>query len=57
MMLKSCRYLSLGEVPGAQVWVLTYLISFTAFPVILLLVLPIGCITTVDKTASKYCFH
>jgi hypothetical protein len=55
--LKSCIDLSLGEVPGAQVWVLTYLISFLAFSVILSLVLPIGRITIVDLIASKYCFH
>jgi hypothetical protein len=52
-MLKSCKDLSLGEVSGAHVRVLTCLISFPAFPVILSLVLPVGHITTVVMTASK----
>jgi hypothetical protein len=34
LILKSCKDLSLGEVPGAQVSVCTCLISFPAFPVI-----------------------
>jgi hypothetical protein len=38
LMIKSCKDLSLGEVPGAQVWVLTCLMSFPVFPVILSLV-------------------
>jgi hypothetical protein len=57
LMLKSCKDLSLGEVPGAQVWVLTCLVSFSAFPVISSLVLPVGHTTVVAMIASKYCFH
>jgi hypothetical protein len=53
-MLKSYKDLRLGEVPGAQVC--ACLVSFPAFPVISSLVLPIGHITTVIMTASKYCF-
>jgi hypothetical protein len=56
-MLKSCKDLRLGEVPGTQVWVLTRLVSFLAFPVIWSLILPVGHITTVAMIASKYCFH
>jgi hypothetical protein len=56
-MLKSYKYVSLGEVPGAQVSVLTWLVSFLAFPVISSLVLPVGRITTVVMTTSKYFFH
>jgi hypothetical protein len=37
-MLKSCKDLSLGEMPGAQVFVLACLIPFQAFPAILSLV-------------------
>jgi hypothetical protein len=37
-MLKSCKGLSLGEMPGAQVSVLACLIPFPAFLVILSLV-------------------
>jgi hypothetical protein len=47
LMIKSCKDLSLGEVSGALVWVVTCLISFPAFPVISSLVLPVGRITTV----------
>jgi hypothetical protein len=57
LMLKPCKDLSLGEVSGAQVWLLTYLISFPAFLVISSLVLPIGRTTIVAMIASKYCFH
>jgi hypothetical protein len=53
-MLKSYKDLSLGEVPGAQVC--ACLVSFLAFPVISSLVLPVGRITTVVMTTSKYCF-
>jgi hypothetical protein len=56
-MLKSCKDLSLGEVPGAQVWVLNCLVLFPAFPVILSHVLPVGHTTAVAVIASKYCFH
>jgi hypothetical protein len=42
LMLKSCKYLSLGEVPGAQVWVCPCLISFSSFLVISSLVLPVA---------------
>jgi hypothetical protein len=52
-MLESCKDLSLGEVPGVQVC--ACLISFPAFSIILSLVLPIGRITTVVMTTSKYC--
>jgi hypothetical protein len=38
LMLKSCKDLRLGEMPGAQGWVLTCLVIFPAFPVILSLV-------------------
>jgi hypothetical protein len=38
LMLKSYKDSSLGEVLGAQVWVLACLVSFSAFPVILSLV-------------------
>jgi hypothetical protein len=38
LMPKSCKDLSLGEVTGAQVWVLPCLILFPVFPVILSLV-------------------
>jgi hypothetical protein len=57
LVLKSCKDLSSGEVPGAQVWVLTHLILFLGFPVILSLVLLVGHITTVAMIASKCCFH
>jgi hypothetical protein len=52
-MLKSYKDLSFGEVPGAQVR--TCLISFLDFSVILSLVLPVGHVTTIVITASKYC--
>jgi hypothetical protein len=54
LMLNSCIDSSLGEVPGTQVC--TCFILFPAFPVISPLVLPVGRITTVVITASKYCF-
>jgi hypothetical protein len=57
LMLKSYKDLSLGEVTGAQVWVLTCLVSFSVFLVISLFVLPVGHITTVAMIASKYCFY
>jgi hypothetical protein len=57
LMLKSGQDLSLGEVPGAQVWVIACLISFPLFPVIPSIVLPVGHITTIAMVASKYCFH
>jgi hypothetical protein len=57
LMLKSFKDLSLREVSGTQVWLLTRLVSFPAFSVILSLVLPIGHITTIAMIASKYCFH
>jgi hypothetical protein len=57
LMLKSCKDLSLGEVPAAYVWVLTCLVSFPAFLVTSSLVLPIGRITTVAMISYKYCFH
>jgi hypothetical protein len=38
LMLKSCKDLCMGEMPGASVWVLACLIPFPAFPVILSLV-------------------
>jgi hypothetical protein len=57
LMLKSYKDLSLGEVPGAQVWVLTWLIFFSAFPVISSLILPVGCTTVIAMIASKYSFH
>jgi hypothetical protein len=38
LMLKSCKDLSLGEVPGAQIWVLACLVLFLVFSVILSLV-------------------
>jgi hypothetical protein len=56
-MLKSCKDLSLGEVPGAQVAVLTCLVSFLAFPVISSLVLPVARTIAIAMIASKYCFH
>jgi hypothetical protein len=57
LMLKSCNDLCLGEVPAAQVWVLTCLVSVPTFLVISSLALHVGRITTVVMTASKYCFH
>jgi hypothetical protein len=38
LILKSCKDISLGEVPGDQVWVLACLILFSVFSVILSLV-------------------
>jgi hypothetical protein len=54
MLLKD---LSSVELPGAQVWVLTCLVSFLDFLVISSLVLPIGRTTAIAMIASKYCFH
>jgi hypothetical protein len=56
-MLKSCKDLCLGEVPGARVLVLTCLDSFPSFPVMSSFVLPIGRTTTTAMITSKYCFY
>jgi hypothetical protein len=57
MMLKSYKDLILGEVSGAQVRILTCLISFLAFPVISSVVLSVGRTTAIAMIANKYCFH
>jgi hypothetical protein len=46
LMLKSCKDLSLGEVPDAQVWVRTCLILFLTFSVISSLVLPVSLLSS-----------
>jgi hypothetical protein len=56
LMLKSYKDLCLGEVSGAQVWILAYLISFPFFSSSLVTCL-VSCTTAVIMSASLDCFH